>query len=476
LKTILYVDLTLLRYLSILKKLFSKTYTANIGRRKRKRGDNTVLLIKNVFVAVSPISGEKEIMTKCVTHHCHHQNHQNHHHQQQQQQQKQRRQSSCEDDAVDEDADSRRKSLVAIVHRFGGKTSMHGVPNAIRAHSMTGRVFWCIVCITAACIFGFQLTQLLRKYFSYPRKVVIEVLPLAAPFPSISLCNMRNLDTIVLNRLNRIFLQTNDIGATLRQFTGDASSPPNVSESPPVTSATADDDAAVNDTHRRRRSSTYSDSSADDAATAVTNDDWLRLMESVLWKSRGRRRKHTESAGFKKRTSFSTTSSGKRASTSRKRRDEGTNKRRTRQSTDYDDAEYEDYDDADYIDAALLNDPVNEFIRSYMRAVAKYWPMFEMKDSEMRHVFQSVLTRTTIASNMNRTTLTNAGVPFKEFVVTCRYRIFYAVSQTRATLFFYDNTNKICSTTAISAEPLFIITAFNFFFCLAQLSWEWVKP
>lgn len=74
---------------------------------------------------------------------------------------------------------------------------------------MTGRVFWCVVCITAACIFGLQLTQLLRKYFSYPRKVVIEVLPLAAPFPSISLCNMRNLDTIVLNRLNRIFLQTN---------------------------------------------------------------------------------------------------------------------------------------------------------------------------------------------------------------------------------------------------------------------------
>lgn len=86
---------------------------------------------------------------------------------------------------------------------------MHGVPNAIRAHSVSGRVFWCIVCVTAACIFGFQLTQLLRKYFSYPRKVVIEVLPLAAPFPSISLCNMRNLDTIVLNRLNRIFLQTN---------------------------------------------------------------------------------------------------------------------------------------------------------------------------------------------------------------------------------------------------------------------------
>ena len=125
----------------------------------------------------------------------------------QQQQQQRQHQQSFEEDASDEGVG--RRSMVSIIHRFGRQTSMHGVPNAIRAHSMTGRVFWCLVCVVAACIFGFQLTQLLRKYFSYPRKVVIEVLPLAAPFPSISLCNMRNLDTIVLNRLNRIFLQTN---------------------------------------------------------------------------------------------------------------------------------------------------------------------------------------------------------------------------------------------------------------------------
>jgi len=197
-------------------------------------------------------------------------------------------------------------------------------------------------------------------------------------------------------------------------------------------------------------------------------------MENVLWKSR--RRRNTESVGFKKRkfssSSSSSSSSGKGRSDSRKKRDEGTRKRRARE-TQPDDVDYDEYDYADYIDAALLNDPVNEFIRSYMRAVAKYWPMFEMKpfqfhltcrrrlsvnvvkrscstsswvstemgdrvaimsrntgrpmfemkDSEMRDVFQSVLTRTTIASNMNRTTLTNAGVPFKEFVVTCRYYV-----------------------------------------------------
>jgi hypothetical protein len=32
-----------------------------------------------------------------------------------------------------------------------------------------------------------------------------QVVPLAVPFPSISLCNMRNLDTSILNELNEIF-------------------------------------------------------------------------------------------------------------------------------------------------------------------------------------------------------------------------------------------------------------------------------
>jgi len=138
--------------------------------------------------------------------------HRRHHRRQQQHQQ---HDQSSDGDTGDEEYG--RKSLVTIVHRFGRQTSMHGVPNAIRAHSVTGRVFWSLVCITAASIFAFQLTQLLRKYFAYPRKVVIEVLPLAAPFPSISVCNMRNLDTIVLNRLNRIFLQTNHFETRKKQ-------------------------------------------------------------------------------------------------------------------------------------------------------------------------------------------------------------------------------------------------------------------
>jgi len=206
-----------------------------------------------------------------------------------------------------------------------------------------------------------------------------------------------------LTRLNRVFLQTNDIGATLQQFIGDPP-PSNVTASP-----VGDNDTEL--LFRRRRSWRNSD----EETAAIRNDDWIRLMENVLWKTRRRRKGEPT---FRKRRSSSSSSDGK-GSITRKKRDDSARKRHSRQADS--DVEYEDYSDEDYIDAELLNSPVNEFIRSYMRAVSKYWPMFEKKDLEMRHVFQSVLTRTTIASNMNRTTLTNAGVPFKEFVVTCRY-------------------------------------------------------
>lgn len=51
---------------------------------------------------------------------------------------------------------------------------------------------------------------ILFQYYSYPKKVTIEIVPLPVPFPAISLCNMRNLDTMVLNTLNQIFLNATD--------------------------------------------------------------------------------------------------------------------------------------------------------------------------------------------------------------------------------------------------------------------------
>ena len=56
-------------------------------------------------------------------------------------------------------------------------------------------------------MFCMQMSEVLQRYFSYPKKVTVEVVPSPVPFPSISLCNMRNLDVYVLNVLNRKFIE-----------------------------------------------------------------------------------------------------------------------------------------------------------------------------------------------------------------------------------------------------------------------------
>lgn len=172
-------------------------------------------------------------------------------------------------------------ALRALMQEFAGGTTMHGIPKAIRARSISARIFWSIVCICAATMFCVQFAQLLSKFYAFPKKVTIEIVPAMVPFPAISLCNMRNLDIMVLNTLNRIFKNASD----------------------PLT--------------------------------------WMNI----------------------------------------------------------------------------TSDP---FLNAYMMTVAKYYPMFVRDDIDMK-IFQTILTRTLIATNIDRDLVQKAGVPFKEFIVTCRY-------------------------------------------------------
>lgn len=174
-----------------------------------------------------------------------------------------------------------KMGVPSLLDAFASGTTMHGVPKAIKSRSTVGRVFWSIICFAAASMFCFQFAQLLTKYYSYPKKVTIEILPLAVPFPAISLCNMRNLDIIVLNKLNAIFKnESNKLG-------------------------------------------------------------WGNLTD-------------------------------------------------------------------------------NTFINDYLMLVSKYYPMFQRPDYDIE-MFQTVLSRTTVATNLNREVVASAGVPFKEFIVTCRF-------------------------------------------------------
>lgn len=172
-------------------------------------------------------------------------------------------------------------ALKQILNKFAERTTIHGIPKAIRSTSLHGKMFWSCVFVAAAVMFSVQFITLLKKYYAFPKKVTIEVVPLAVPFPSISLCNMRNLDTAVLNELNLIFKET-DIAEQWR----------NVSTDP--------------------------------------------------------------------------------------------------------------------------------FIHQYMKTVAKYYKMFILPTIPFS-VFQTILSRSTLATNMNRSLVVNAGVSFDEFVVTCRF-------------------------------------------------------
>jgi len=93
-----------------------------------------------------------------------------------------------------------------ILLNFANRTSLHGVPKVIEARSAVSRCIWAVICITASLIFAVQISEVLRRFFSFPKKVTIEVVAIPVPFPAISLCNMRNLDFNVLNTLNRRFL------------------------------------------------------------------------------------------------------------------------------------------------------------------------------------------------------------------------------------------------------------------------------
>ena len=161
---------------------------------------------------------------------------------------------------------------------------MHGIPKAIKSNSVGGRIFWSLCCFLATTMFMVQFIQLLHKFYSYPKRVTIEVVPMSISFPSISLCNMRNLDNNIMNSLNHVF----KMGDDPKQW-----------------------------------------------QTAVNYTD----------------------------------------------------------------------------------DP---FIKEYMRLVSKYYLMFRNVQLDMA-VFATVLTRTTLATNINKTIVSKAGVPFKEFVVTCRF-------------------------------------------------------
>ena len=58
-----------------------------------------------------------------------------------------------------------------VLEKFANGTTMHGVPKVINARSTFARCFWSLVCVAAGAMFCMQMSEVLQRYFSYPKKV-----------------------------------------------------------------------------------------------------------------------------------------------------------------------------------------------------------------------------------------------------------------------------------------------------------------
>ena len=83
--------------------------------------------------------------------------------------------------------------------KLGDSTMMHGAPKVILSKSSLRRRVWLLIFLCAWAMFVTQTYLVCRRYFSYPKRVGIDLVTEGVPFPSITLCKMRSLDFYVMH-------------------------------------------------------------------------------------------------------------------------------------------------------------------------------------------------------------------------------------------------------------------------------------
>lgn len=92
-----------------------------------------------------------------------------------------------------------------VLNEFANNTSLNCIPRIINARTMAARVFWSMVCIFAFLMFLWTSGNLLNQYYSYPKKVNVEIVQRPVTFPSVTVCNTDHLDMYVVERLEQFF-------------------------------------------------------------------------------------------------------------------------------------------------------------------------------------------------------------------------------------------------------------------------------
>src|SRR5690349_14885368 len=101
---------------------------------------------------------------------------------------------------------------------FANSTSLHGVPRIINSRSLCYRTFWAVVCISAFLVFAWSASNLLNQYYSYPKKVNVEVALKAVPFPAVTVCNMDHLDMLAVDGLEKRFSDIESNGTEASEY------------------------------------------------------------------------------------------------------------------------------------------------------------------------------------------------------------------------------------------------------------------
>jgi len=95
-----------------------------------------------------------------------------------------------------------------MLNKFANETSLHGIPKVIVSRSDTRRYIWASVCLLFGLMCIAQVIEVLRRFSEYPTRTNVElVVNEPFPFPSVSVCHTRNLDFLVLNTINRLFIE-----------------------------------------------------------------------------------------------------------------------------------------------------------------------------------------------------------------------------------------------------------------------------
>ena len=82
----------------------------------------------------------------------------------------------------------------ASLENFANDTTMHGASKIILSRGRLRRCIWLLTFIAAWTMFVIQICFVLHNYFTFQKKISIEVVYGGVPFPDITICSNRRQD------------------------------------------------------------------------------------------------------------------------------------------------------------------------------------------------------------------------------------------------------------------------------------------